>query len=115
MTKQEEIRRELYIRSLKYFKDFQDALYNGGESCPTQCLVDELLEYLHSKGVVIKVERELPPSMANEVDWSGKVNWQAGYDHAEARYRLAGYEAVEPLVKESTPDLPGIVLESLNK
>lgn len=56
MTRQEEIRRELYIRSLKHFKDLQDASYSGGENCPTQSLVDELLEYLHSQDAMVKVK-----------------------------------------------------------
>lgn len=63
-------------------------------------ITEEIIKYLHSQGCVLRVDRELPPSRANETEWSGKVNWDDGYRHAEARYKLAGYHATEPLVEE---------------
>ncbi len=60
------IRSDIYLMSLDYFGKFYAALYEGGKECPTQCLADEIIDYLKSQGVVQKAEGELPETMMIE-------------------------------------------------
>lgn len=116
MTKQEEIRegiakivdgalaRETLIvldfdaEKVKGLKDWtparQEAHYALRESTITG-----ILSYLHSQGVVIKVEGELP----TDKNFYGvaKDNMLAGcYYHGQIDMKEAGYVAVEPIIKE---------------
>ncbi len=60
---------------------------------------DKILNYLHSQGVVIKVDKELPkPLTASYIDWdNGNIVTEVVWDTARALNR-AGYLAVEPLI-----------------
>lgn len=69
---------------------------------PDWVLADILIEYLHSQGVVIKVESELPkqdiyvsPAFGATVEQESKMG---GYDEAQQNMLKAGYVAVEPLI-----------------
>ncbi len=57
--------------------------------------------HLHSQGVVIKVDRELPDKPLAD-DWAEaiKAPRNAFYELAQKDMLKAGYVAVEPLVKE---------------
>ena len=61
---------------------------------------DLIIVYLHSQGVVIKVDRELPPlsdyDKRRTTDES--VDFQDGFIVAKAVMLKVGYEAVEPLI-----------------
>ena len=83
MTKQEEIR-EGAIISLMDYKGFHKG--------PTEYIIDYVFKYLHSRGVVIKVKRELP-----ELSWRQK-NLEDGVEVQQDMLK-AGYIAVEPLIK----------------
>ena len=58
----------------------------------------KVLFYLHSKGIVIKVERELGFA---RVDGTGRELWYDGYKAAMDDYEEAGYVAVEPLIERT--------------
>lgn len=68
---------------------------------------DEILGYLHSEGVVIKVDRELPQNpyvdsyQGNDPE-AQSVNDAAewSYEEAQKDMKKAGFEAVGPLIKE---------------
>ena len=63
-----------------------------------QKFLNELFPYLHSQGVVIKTERELP-----KVEWTLtgiETPSQAQKISKAFRKAYAGYVAVEPLIKE---------------
>ncbi len=57
---------------------------------------NQILSYLHSQGVAIKVERELPePGYMVAPGWK-KVGW-----HSACKYmKRTGWEATEPLIEE---------------
>lgn len=64
--------------------------------------VSVILPYLHSRGCVIKVDRELPDNdvMRAQLEsgqFMGQTNW---YYKAQLDMKRAGYVAVEPLIKE---------------
>jgi len=65
---------------------------------------DQILIYLHSQGVVIKVDRELPEHWGNKIDWRNKKLNEAGKAYSKVYYVAqedmlkAGYVAVEPLI-----------------
>ena len=96
-TKQEEIREGMEAIIQKFEDDSPEAGY-GYEK---REMVAELRNFLHSKGVVIKVERELPvqPSLH-----SGCESFDHHFDRERAQRHMieAGYVAVEPLIKEET-------------
>ena len=88
MTKQEEIREGMANIIAKGRKD----------ECITLDIAQRLINYLHSKGVVIKVDRELPhkiPAIPNN-------EWSAGYSCGEEFMQEimveAGYVAVKDLI-----------------
>ena len=93
MTKQEEIQAGMaqYIKLVGNKPD----VYT-----PEMC-AEDLMEYLHFEGVVIKVERELPDKNVNhtwykdEFGEAGKI----GYDLAVKDMCDADYVAVEPLIE----------------
>jgi len=100
MTKQQEIR-ERAIKSLMAYK--------GYDRAPTEYIIDHVLADLHSQGVVIWVDRELPEILAKcccethpelaEMGEVGDGKYHACEDYQE-RMLEAGYVAVEPLVGE---------------
>ena len=83
MTKQEEIREGIasYIR-----------LYNGTSTTASEFTSKAILEYLHSQGVVLKVDKELPivPLTAH---------CMGAYRRAQADMVDDGFTAVEPLIE----------------
>ena len=107
MTKQEEIREEIH-----------DIIGNclieigcGGGGCPKaeiqqeeaqeRCLTG-ILSYLHSQGVVIQVERELPKCSeccGEKLVYGEPENWKTLH-LCPTCYGMGGYVAVEPLIKE---------------
>ena len=106
MTKQEEIREG--ILKIIHF-------YNRGTTDANDAqLRDKLISYLHSQGVVIKVDRELPenPIWATlektVISGAGiETREQIKLEGAGSTYKIAqqemlqaGYVAVEPLIKE---------------
>lgn len=99
MTKQEKIRRELYILTLGYFRRFNEE----GDNFPNDTLCDEILSYLHSQGVVIRVERELPElkKLLGEATLQEKMAYLSGVKDYQAKIQEAGYVVVETLIEES--------------
>jgi len=91
MTKQEEIRGGIE-------KIRREAL---GNDC-SGYLTDAILNYLHSQGVVIKVERELPILAKWQIELH--YPWLKEYQIIAAKQAEfmfnTGYVAVEPLIKE---------------
>ncbi|GAI32669.1 unnamed protein product [marine sediment metagenome] len=66
MTKQEEIRKGIFQMVLPRVCRLRPEIDIKGAQ-QAQLLVDELWNYLHSQGVVIKVERELPEVLTNNI------------------------------------------------
>ena len=89
MTKQEEIR-----EGMKYW-----VAKGGGYDV----IVQNLIQYLHSENVVIRVERELSEQVSGEID---EVCERYALRPNYANQRIgeildkAGYVRVEPLIKE---------------
>lgn len=88
MTKQEEIRQKL----IELFNSVQDEVCYPESSIKA---TEEALQFLHSQGVVIKAERELPKRDWYE-DWGGDSG-KAG--HELVLKDMAGF-TTEPLIKE---------------
>ena len=86
MTKQEEIREGVY-------KQIRSDVVGHSR---TSYLAEGIINYLHSQGVVIKVDRELPD---NEV-WHKVEREFEAYCAGRNDMLKAGYVAVEPLIKE---------------
>ena len=91
MTRQEIIREELEVK-INRFDTFGEEYSYGG-------FADEILSYLDSQGVVIKVDRELPFYSYRRQD-EEYLPRQLGYKDAQQDMLMAGYEAVEPLIKD---------------
>ena len=81
LTKQEEIREGIFKVLFPYSNADH---YTGDET------VQKVLEHLHSQGVVIKVERELPI----------EVECESGVFEYLADSEVSRFPAVEPLIKE---------------
>ncbi len=105
MTKQEEIREGLI------------EICRERTSGAGKVLAGEILDYLHSQGVVIKVDRELPDDVlidfSSNMESAGKkfIDTEITYDayveltnklalEADKKLTLAGYGAVESLVEK---------------
>ena len=94
MTKQEEIREGIasYIR-----------LYNGTSTTASEFTSKAILEYLHSQGVVLKVDKELPinPYRFNVHLDAGIYDglYREKYFEAQQGMVNAGFTAVEPLIE----------------
>ena len=56
--------------------------------------IKDIIQYLHSQGVVLKVERKLPKN-----DWTNE-DMKRAWDIAQKFMLKAGYVAVEPLFEE---------------
>jgi len=89
MTKREEIR-----EGIKRIV----AVWEESDGNTTRGIDDRILEYLHSQGVVIKVERELKMPEY----WAGEwyIDENGNKQTLEDAVGDAGYVAVEPLIKE---------------
>lgn len=89
MDKQEEIREgmENSIRDIGYYLGWQEDA------------TEAVLKYLHSQGVVIKVDKELPnaPVPCPE-PIPNDTYYYRGYE--QAKVDMAGYVATEPLIEE---------------
>ena len=93
-TKQEEIR-EGIEEALDYCEP------NGHcdlKSCE-ECRTDNMLKVLHSKGLVIKVDRKLPTIDTTTDSYPVPCN-ETCHKSEQENMLKAGYVAVEPLVKE---------------
>jgi len=96
MAKQEEIREDAIIIT-------KDQLWREGIrdeqrlAIGATLIVDGIFHRLNEKGVVIKVERELP---TRPWDYFGDKLERAEYEHTQEQMLKAGYVAVEPLIKE---------------
>ena len=101
MTKQEEIGD--YVQSFieGIMEDCQRAKSLGKGSFDWGAYLvikqQEFREGLASKGVVIKVDRELPEL---KVAWEDGVSYTAPYEYAQKEMIQAGYTAYEPLTGE---------------
>ena len=81
----------------------------GCNRCPLKIpTANYILSYLHSQGVVIKVDRELPENPFDEDingDWESKeeetyyVGKSNGFETCKSLIIKAGYVAVEPLME----------------
>jgi len=101
MTKQEEIRewvKEWVLGIRQYLNDTEHSPEPFTKPIDPNVLIVEfpnkLLKYLHSQGVVIKVERELPFA-----DWITVPPSEIA-KYTQQNMLKAGYKAVEPLIKE---------------
>ena len=91
MTKQEEIR-----------EGIADCLPGAGNTTTNLWdTVDEIISCIHSQGVVIKVERELPDIAGFTIGISNPLEaYRAGQKDYQYSVSNAGYVAVKPLIKE---------------
>ena len=98
MTKQEEIRAELEkIKDAIVDEAIDERRWFGVRN---RDYVQEILTCLHSQGVVIKVERELPKLSDYDTRQTtdSSVDFQNGFLVAKGAFIKAGYVAVEPLI-----------------
>jgi len=103
MTKQEEIREWLWNKVGFIRKE-------GSVPSKNKRFMDydteEILEYLHSAGCVLKVERELPyQCICEEPDRDTESYPHSNECYVFNNYHKAGYVAVEPLLLEDTAKL----------
>lgn len=101
--KQEEIREGI--------KNFVSTITEGGEDGAELreddwdgSWADSILKYLHSQGVVLKVDKELPKNPHGFTDRERRLHL---YECCESCHKAeresmlkAGYVAIEPLIKE---------------
>ncbi len=97
MTKQEKIREGVRDIIEGYFDCDSEATY--------QHFRDEILDYLHSAGCVLKVERELPKRTKYYTSEESDIVCGGGFSNALALIKRAGYEAVVPLIEEDAKHL----------
>ncbi len=104
MTKQEKMRERAIIDLMNY---------KGFDRLPTEYIVDHLFAFLHSQGVVIRVDRELPNKKCLPIfdkptrtiiitvpQWWDKEALISYFGTVNQEQMLkAGYVAVEPLIK----------------
>ena len=91
MTEREEIREELISRISTARKT---KVLDGNEF--DQEFVDNMLTYLHSQGVVIRVDRELP-----KLKRRFRGDYNTGYAHCRQDAIEAGCVATKPLIEEA--------------
>ena len=90
MTKQEEIKWGIVkVAQNTYFKHDHDTVWYE--------MAKEILAFLHSKGVVIVVEREFPEHVLPE---TVMATYAQGYLNGQTTMIKAGYVFTEPLIKE---------------
>jgi len=96
MNKQEEIREGIKANILVAIKW---AVSEGMTDPYLDLHVDKVLKLLHSQGVVIKVDRELPDYEDLHDCYDGKLTSPEQFKHDIQMDMLkAGYVAVEPLI-----------------
>ena len=91
MTKQEEIRKEIEKLTENRFRPPAESAGLQWDKNFNSMLSGDILNYLHSQGVVIQSDRELPSTF--------DVN-ENGISALEYKKKLAGCAFVEPLIKE---------------
>ena len=106
MTKQEEIRSGIE-------KFVSEAYWYEGEKNIVTDITKQLISYLHSQGVVIKVDKKLPDTYLGWRKLEKKTKKMPDYgggmfednvasvqdSHTKKVIRKAGYVAVEPLIE----------------
>ena len=101
MTKRKEIREgiaKIVFNARQPDSDFE-CLYKHQQEA-WRCVADKLLSYLHSQGVVIKVDRELPKCHecgGKKFVYGEPENWKT-LRLCPTCYGMGGYVAVEPLI-----------------
>jgi len=105
MTKQEKIRQGL-LTEVKYITKAGDNLNKIAEA---ECITDQMLNYLHSEGMVIKVDRELPElkSLPSEASAEEKAAYLLGAINALRHIEDAGFVAVEPIIEQGAGSASG--------
>ena len=102
MASREEIREGI----LGEIKSIIKAGTNLTKIAEAECITDQIFNYLHSQGVVLKVERELPelPYCYHHPDTINLNCFTCGDIVGQRNQRSnilrAGWEAVESLIKE---------------
>ena len=103
MTKQEEIKKAIddYTDNRCLYPDRVCNAFGSGY-CPSQdetylCLIEKLTE----KGIVIKVERELPGNAYGKGKYKSILLPMEAFAEGQSSLLKAGYVAVEPLIKEA--------------
>ena len=94
--------------------DIREGIQDLMDNCWEQCnpdypklitfrpmkFLNELMPFLHSQGVVIKVDRELPKAfVASWFQWNGEDILEDVSTDTQTALDKAGYEAVEPLIE----------------
>ena len=111
MSKQEEIR-EGRSKITNKWRNYWQGQWSTDMSMSHFTLESEILNYLHSQGVVIKVEREITESPTQlEMDihqplikyLNDKANLFEVTEEINEIYNKAGYVAVEPLIDNKCP------------
>jgi len=100
MNKQEEIREWLMLLVLPDKQAIEGEWGSGEDDTAKENsyeLVDKIISYLHSQGVVIKVDKELP-IVPNYIRLQDDGGWSA-FRLSQRHMLCAGYEAVEPLIE----------------
>lgn len=100
MTKQEEIREEIAERICDALEGDEWFSLAEGQKRFCRLYATNILSYLHSQGVVIKVERELPDLPISQDDYDIVFYPEKVYREAQNIMLKADYAAVEPLIKE---------------
>ena len=108
MTEQEEIREGVAERLYKMCAKWTGVWYPPWNEAREEIRNDwrntatEYLQYLASEGGVLKVERELPGTLIDELEygWATCTDFRWGVSAAQKDMLKAGYEAVEPLIGE---------------
>ena len=103
MTKQEEIRQGIKVIFDRLQLNNPDELSSAVWKAIRDDLIKEILSYLHSQGVVLKVDRELP-IFAKVLPLDRYTEFNNGYvkgqEFERDRALKAGYVVVEPLIEE---------------
>ena len=106
MATREEIREGMRGILLERQPAFAQAYGNAQDSnVIIGAIVRMLWEYLHSQGIALKVDRELPEprnieSYINEDEAVAYGHYVAGWRNGLQQGKRVGYEAIEPLIQE---------------
>lgn len=109
MTKQDIVREGIAKRHCDgCLRDEQCSFKRVGNKCPEYYgSADEELQYLHSQDVVIRVDRELPEKLTNNVGCMSKVEIEEfseltlrelGYSGWSMKWTTAGNIMIEPFI-----------------
>ena len=97
MTKQEEIREGIYALFSGCFTNMTGKLPNEEEMGWLNAYTEQMQVYLHSQGVVIKVDRELPVMPR---DWYGYGDVNSTYKAGRESLLKADFGAFENLIEK---------------